>query len=185
VGFDRGVKRRLAAVEFLRTIPADERIVDIGKRITKEEADFLLAWALGAAQHILSKRAYDEPPCSAEIIDEWTQTADPVLGWIADRVLPPSKLTVVGEEPEKPRITSAAAFFDFRVWHQVEEGRAPAINQRTFTERLQAASLQGVRYIPGSNGFRGFEGLRLAPATAETKDTELWPTYPASLLQNK
>jgi hypothetical protein len=101
------------------------------------------------------RRGYEEPPCSKTIIDEWTQTADPVLGWIADRVLPPAVLTVVGEEPEKPRLTSAAVFSDFRIWYQVEEGRPPTINQRTFTERLQAASLPGVRYIPGSNGFRG------------------------------
>jgi hypothetical protein len=76
-------------------------------------------------------------------------------------------LTVVGEEPEKPRVTSAAAFQDFRIWYQAEEGRPPTITQRTFTDRLQSESLPGVRYIPGSNGFRGFEGLRLAKETKE------------------
>jgi phage/plasmid-associated DNA primase len=171
-GFDRGVKRRLAAIDFLRIIPEPERIVDIGRRIAREEPDLLLAWALGAASHILRERAYEEPPCSKTIVDEWTQTADPVLGWIADRVLPPPVLTAVGEEPEKPRVTSAAAFADFRIWYQAEEGRPPTINQRTFTERLQSESLPGVRYIPGSNGFRGFEGLRLAKETREMQAVE-------------
>jgi len=50
-GFDRGVKRRLAAIDFLRTIPEPERIVDIRKRIAREEPDLLLAWALSAAPH--------------------------------------------------------------------------------------------------------------------------------------
>ncbi len=51
---------------------------------------------------------------------------------------------------------------------QVQEGRAPAINQRTFTERLQAAGRDDMRYI-NIHGFRGFEGLRLAPETEEMK----------------
>jgi|SRR5215469_12015307 len=84
---------------------------------------------------------------------------------------PPAVLTLVGEEPEKPR--SAAAFSDFRNSYQAEEGRPPTINQRTFTERLQSASLPGVRYIPGSNGFRGFEGLRPAKETKEKMEVEL------------
>jgi phage/plasmid-associated DNA primase len=172
-GFDRGVRRRLAAIEFLHTFSLDERIEFIGKRIAHEEADYLLAWALGGAEHILSVGAYDEPECSAAIIDEWTQTADPVLGWIADRVLPPAMLTVVGEEPKRVRITSTAAFLDFRIWHQAEEGRTAAVGQRTFTDRVQAQSLPGVRYIPGSNGFRGFEGLRLKAMTEAMEDTEI------------
>jgi phage/plasmid-associated DNA primase len=172
-GFDRGVRRRLAAIEFLNTFAPDERIEFIGKRITQEEADYLLAWALGGAEHILNAGTYDEPPCSAAIIAEWTQTADPVLGWIADRVLPPATLTIVGEEPKPKRTTSAAAFLDFRIWHQAEEGRTATITQRTFTDRVQAQTLPGVRYIPGSNGFRGFEGLRLAKPTEALEDTEL------------
>ena len=44
-GMDAGVRRRLIVVEFLRTIPLSERIVDIGKRIAREEPDALLAWA--------------------------------------------------------------------------------------------------------------------------------------------
>jgi phage/plasmid-associated DNA primase len=137
-GFDRGVRRRLAVIEVLVTIPIEDRIPCIGKRITTEEADYLLAWALSAAEHILSTGTYDEPLCSDAIIKEWTQTADPALGWIADRVLPPPTLTLVGEEPKKVRVTSAEAFLDFRMWYLVEEGRPTTLTQRTFTERVQA-----------------------------------------------
>jgi putative DNA primase/helicase len=87
-GFDRGVKRRLAVIEFNRVIPVEERIDAIGLRIASEEADLLLAWALGAAEHILTKRLHAEPPCSEALVEEWCQT-DAVLAWITDRVLPP------------------------------------------------------------------------------------------------
>jgi hypothetical protein len=65
-GFDRGVKRRLAVLEFLRVIPDGERVEQIGLRIATEEADILLSWALGAAQHILTKKMFEEPPCSRD-----------------------------------------------------------------------------------------------------------------------
>jgi hypothetical protein len=42
---------------------------------------------------------------------------------------------------------------------------APRIKQARFTQDLQGAGLDGVSYIPGSNGFRGFEGLRLGKQT--------------------
>jgi phage/plasmid-associated DNA primase len=168
-GFDRGVKRRLAVIGFYRVIPLEERprTGPIGELIVQREPDLLLAWAMGAAPRILSTGIYDEPPSSQRLVDEWTNTADPVLGWINDRVLPPLTLTVAGEEPKPQRVTSAALFRDFRVWHFVEEGKATTLSQRTFTSRLEAQMLPGVRYIGGSNGFRGFEGLRLAALTPE------------------
>ncbi|WBU53018.1 hypothetical protein [Paracoccus sp. SCSIO 75233] len=43
---DRGIQRRLAVIPFNRTIPVEERIADIGKRIAAEEADLLLAWTV-------------------------------------------------------------------------------------------------------------------------------------------
>jgi phage/plasmid-associated DNA primase len=167
-GFDRGVKRRLAIIEFNRIIPMEERIYGaIGTRIVREEADLVLSWAMGAAQRILSTGAYDEPASSQRLVDEWTKTADPVPGWASDRVLPPAALMVVGEEAKPSRIPSAALFRDFRAWHLAEEGKPPSLNQRTFTSRLEALMLPGVRYIPGHNGFRGFEGIRLASLSPE------------------
>jgi phage/plasmid-associated DNA primase len=174
-GFDRGVKRRLAVLDFQRTIPKDERIPNIGKRVATEEADLLLAWALGAAEHILTKRAYEEPASSEAIVKEWTQT-DAALGWVADRVLPPLHLTVVGgvEEPKKMiRISSTDLFRDFSAWYWSEELKAPTMGRKEFISRVNGQKLPGAKYIDGSNGFRGFEGLRLAEPTDAMRDTPI------------
>ena len=169
-GMDAGVRRRLIVVEFLRTIRLSERIVDIGKRIAREEPDALLAWAVEGARRVLARGYFNEPASSKQALTEWTQTADAVAGWIADRVLP--ALEVVDSEPA--RVTSAEAFADFRLWHLAEEGQASRMKQRRFTESLRGAALPGVRYIPGYHGFRGFEGLRLKEQTGAMKAARPW-----------
>jgi phage/plasmid-associated DNA primase len=147
-------------VEFLRTIPRKDRIANIGKKIAREEAGLLLAWAVEGAQRVLEQGHYSELLSSKLALAEWTRTANPVSAWIADRVLP-----ALADVEEPPRVSSADAFADFRAWHLVNEGQTPRIKQARFTQDLQRAGLDGVRYIPGSNGFRGFEGLRLGKQT--------------------
>jgi phage/plasmid-associated DNA primase len=168
----------LCLIEFLRAIPRDERIADIGKRIAREEADLLLAWAIEGAQRVLKAGHFSEPASSKRALAEWTQTADAVAGWVSDRVLP--ALAFIDGEP--PRVTSAAAFADFRTWHLANEGQPTRMKQRRFTEDLQGAGLSGVRYIPGYHGFRGFEGLRLKELTPEMRTATsraIWDgTYP-------
>jgi phage/plasmid-associated DNA primase len=177
-GMDAGVRRRLDVVEFLRSIAKEERIANIGKRIAHEEADFLLAWAVEGAQRVLEQGHYSELASSKRALAEWTRTANPVSAWIADRVLPP-----LADVEKPPRVSGAEAFADFRAWHLVNEGQAPRIKQARFTQDLQGAGLDGVRYIPGSNGFRGFEGLRLAKLTdamqAATRKAVWDGTWPA------
>ena len=161
-GFDPGIRRRLAVLEFLRVIPVGERIERIGSRIAVEEADILLAWALGAAKHILTKRVYEEPSCSKALVTEWTQT-DPALAWFEDQHLPPEDTAPVdGEKPKKPiRISSADTFNHFCMWSWAEEGKGPLLGQKAFVDRIKPLLGPGERYVPGSNGFRGFEGMRI------------------------
>jgi P4 family phage/plasmid primase-like protien len=169
-GMDAGVRRRLLVVEFLRTIPPEERIPDIGKRIAHEEPDALLAWAVEGARRVIARGHFLEPASSKRALEEWTQTADAVAGWIADRVLPP----IEGAAAEPARVSSADAFADFRLWCMAEEGQATRMKQRRFTEDLQGAGLPGVRYIPGQHGFRGFEGLRLKEQTPAMRAARPW-----------
>jgi phage/plasmid-associated DNA primase len=177
-GMDAGVRRRLEVVDFLRTIPREDRIADIGKKIARDEAGLLLAWAVEGAQRVLEQGHYSELSSSERALAEWTRTENPVSAWIADRVLPP-----LADVEKPPRVSSADAFADFRAWHLVNEGQAPRIKQPRFTQDLQGAGLSGVTYIPGSNAFRGFEGLRLAAPTAAmmaaTRRTVWDGTWPA------
>ncbi len=62
-GMDRGVQRRLLVVPFNRTIPIEQRIENIGRRIAKEEADLLLAWAVEGASRPIRQRNFTGPLC--------------------------------------------------------------------------------------------------------------------------
>jgi putative DNA primase/helicase len=101
-GMDRGVLRRLMPIVFNRTIPEAERVPGIGQRVAEEELDLLLAWAVEGASRLLKRGRFPELASSKAALAEWAQSADPVLGWLEERVV--VGLTVVGEEP--PRVTS-------------------------------------------------------------------------------
>ena len=98
---------------------------------------------------------------SREALQEWAQGADPVLGWIEDRVIA-TTLVVVGEEP--PRVRTSKAYEDFKIWAAAEgyaPSNLPSVN--TFSQRLQAVGpSKGITYKRGGS-FRGFLGMRLRP----------------------
>jgi phage/plasmid-associated DNA primase len=96
---------------------------------------------------------------SREALQEWAQGADPVLGWIEDRVTA-APLTVVGEEP--PRVTSREGYNDFKSWAEAEGHSLTGLpNINNFVQRLRAVGpSKGINY-KRSGAFRGFEGMRL------------------------
>ena len=96
-GMDRGVLRRLMPIVFNRTIPEAERLPGIGQRVAEEELDLLLAWAVEGASRLLERGRFPELASSKEALAEWAQSADPVLGWLEERVA--VRLALVGEEP--------------------------------------------------------------------------------------
>jgi P4 family phage/plasmid primase-like protien len=158
-GMDKGVLRRLMPIAFNRKIPEGERVPHIGQRVVEEELDEVLAWAVQGAARLLDRGHFPDLTSSREALEEWSQGADPVLGWIEDRVTPVG-LSVVGEEP--PRMTSRKAYDDFKPW-AVSEGYSPnslpSVN--TFVQRLSAAGASKGIIYKRSGGFRGFLGLRL------------------------
>jgi P4 family phage/plasmid primase-like protien len=163
-GMDRGVIRRLMPIVFNRTIPAEERIPNIGQRIVADELDLVLAWAVRGAARLLERGHFPELASSREALLEWAQGADPVLGWIEDRVIL-TTFEVVGEGPQ--RITSRTAYQDFKCWAE-GEGYSPngLPNINNFVQRVRAAGPgKGIRYKHSGN-FRGFEGMRLRPLRA-------------------
>jgi phage/plasmid-associated DNA primase len=158
---DRGVIRRLMPIVFNRTIPAEERIPNIGQRIVTEELGLVLAWAVWGAARLLARGHFPDLPSSREALLEWAQGADPVLGWVEDRVIA-TALAAVGEGP--PRVRSRDAYDDFKFW-AVGEGYSPNAlpNINNFVQRVRAAGAsKGITY-KHSGGFRGFVGMRLRP----------------------
>jgi hypothetical protein len=79
--------------------------------------------------------------------------------------------------PPKIRITSADTYRHFWIWSWAEEGKAPSLGQKAFVDRVKPMLVHGERYIPGSNGFRGFEGLCLKEPTELMKSSPFyhWP----------
>jgi hypothetical protein len=160
-GMDRGVIRRLMPIVFNRTIPAEERIPNIGQRIVAEELGLVLGWAVQGAARLLERGHFPDLASSREALQEWAQGADPVLGWMEDRVIAVA-LEVVGEGP--PRVRSRDAYEDFKCW-ALGEGYSPSAlpNINNFVQRVRAAGAsKGIAY-KHSGAFRGFEGLLLRP----------------------
>jgi hypothetical protein len=110
----------------------------------------------------LKRSHFPELDCSREALQEWSQGADAVLGWIEDRVNV-TTLTVVGEEPAQ--MMSREAYQDFRHWAEGEGYSVHGLpNINTFVQRLRAAGPgKGIIY-KHSGKFRGFIGMRLKPA---------------------
>jgi P4 family phage/plasmid primase-like protien len=160
-GMDRGVLRRLMPVVFNRTIPEEERIPNIGQRVVAEELDQVLAWAVEGAARLLARGHFPELASSRGALQEWAQGADPVLGWLEDRITAVG-FSVVGEGP--PRVTSRRAHDDFKLWAVSEGYSANALpNVNAFVQRVRAAGpSKGITY-KHSGKFRGFEGMRLIP----------------------
>ena len=151
-GMDRGVQRRLLVIPFSRTIPAEERIEAIGRRIATEESDLLLGWAVAGASRLIRNRNLSIPDSCKHALDEWLFNADPVLAWLNDctEVKP-----IVDHHPAVP---TREAFVCFRNWAIAEgfkEDKLPAING--FVQRV-LANVAGVE--KRRTGFtRQFEGL--------------------------
>jgi P4 family phage/plasmid primase-like protien len=155
-GMDRGVQRRLLVIPFDRTIPPDERVEHIGRRIVEEEMDLLLDWTVGGAARLIKRGYFSEPSSCKQALREWILGADPVLAWLEEGVT-----IVIGEYA--PEVTVAEAFKHFSAW-AIDQGYAEATLPRTnnFSQRVLAAG-KGIGKRRGGKG-RYFTGLRLPPA---------------------
>ena len=159
-GIDRGVKRRLRLLMFNRTIPKEDRIKNIGTRIGKEEPDLLLALVVGGASRLIKNGEFTNPTSSDEALEEWVFAADPVIGWLVEKV----KIVEIDRNGDgslpTPNVRTRTAYQEFCKWASSEgykSDRLPA--QRGFTDRVMAAEpARGVEYRRTSKG-RYFIGL--------------------------
>ena len=158
-GMDEGVVRRLAILEFNRTIPEEERIPRIGQRIAAEEGDNLLAWAIEGASRVIQRGGLIPLDSSRDAVREWAHTSDIVQGWLAERCA----------YVQGPPIATAQFHDDFQRWASLN-----GYNERTtpkaaaFSKRVIAAS-QGKVEAVRADGHRALTGLQLKPLTQSLK----------------
>lgn len=158
-GMDQGVVRRLAILEFNRTIPEEERIPRIGSRIAAEEGDQLIAWAIEGAQRVLKRGHLMELETSREAVREWAHTADIVQSWLSERC------AYVQREP----IATQLLYQDFREWalqNGYHERTLPTV--ATFGKRIVTAS-QGKVEAVRADGQRALKGIALKSVTHSSR----------------
>ena len=151
-GMDRGVQRRLLVIQFHRVIPTEERVEAIGRRITDEEADLLLAWAVDGAARLIRRRDFSIPATSKAALSDWLYGADPVLAWLDERV---EIRPIVGDTP---KLRTSYAHEQFQAWALAEgfkRDTLPAVNG--FVQRIKA-NAPGIEYRRSGEG-RFFLGM--------------------------
>ncbi|EKE44937.1 putative ATPase [Oceaniovalibus guishaninsula JLT2003] len=140
------MQRRLLLITFTRTIPLEERVEDIGKRIAAEEPDLLLAWAVEGASRLIRQRNYAIPQSCHEELLEWVLSEDPVAAWVDACV------KVVPIVNGGPTIATRDAHLRFQNWALAEgykPEKLPAING--FVQRVQAR-VAGIQHKRTSSG---------------------------------
>jgi hypothetical protein len=153
-GIDRGVLRRLI-LQFNRVIPKEERDGKVD-RLPSDHADDFLAWIVDGSSRYVRQGGFTVPTSSEAALKYWAQQADPVFGWIADRVSPACAVD--------DKCSSAVAYDDFECYCQAElrmrDRDIPRL--RIFVDRCKAAlkTTSNIRHVHSGN-FRGFNGMRL------------------------
>ena len=149
-GFDRGVQRRLAVLEFNRSIPKAEQIVRIGARVAEEEAAELLAFAVFGARKALKRGSFKEPPSSIRSLQSWIYDADAVLAWMEARL----------EQRPKAELSVKDAYADFKVWAEDQGFRAERLPQVAAFSRRVTSQDRGIERRRAASG-RSFTGVKL------------------------
>ncbi|MGC6499974.1 MAG: DNA primase family protein [Henriciella sp.] len=155
-GMDRGVRRRLAILAFDRTIPAEERIKDLGKRIAREEANAMLAMAVAGAVRLLRQGCFTETASGRQRMAEWVLVSDMVAAFFEDNEV----VEITGERDDK--VTSKDAYVAFASWAKSEgipDIRRPTHSQ--FTERAKGLDLSKIRVARTGKKGTVFYGVRL------------------------
>jgi hypothetical protein len=114
-GVDGGVYRRLLFVPFERTIPMEERIPHLGDRITVEEPDLLLAFAILGLERLIKQQAFSLPEVCKHARDEAVEEADLVRAFA-------KTCLVRGKAKDEPD-SAARVYNAFLEWYRKQGGK--------------------------------------------------------------
>lgn len=153
-GMDRGVRRRLRVLTFDRTIPEDERVPGIGRRICDEEPSLALDFFVQGAGRLIRQRKFSEPASSGIAEREWLIGSDPVSAWLEEEV-------IIDAAAEPYPVSEAHRQF---IRWATEEGFAndalPPVN--IFSQRVRAADPQVKNTRTGTGRY--LTGIRIRHA---------------------
>jgi len=165
-GIGHEIRRRLLILTFNRSIPKEEQDESVERLAETHPNELLAAIVEGASRYI--RQGFTIPASSDEAMQEWSQTTDPVLSWLADRV---ERLAEVGN---KTRTTTAYSDFKRYCWVELQMQEKDIPGRKSFIVRVKAACRSNPAYEniehSHSGDSRGFKRMRLRPLTVEMLD---------------
>jgi putative DNA primase/helicase len=138
-----GFWRRVAVIRFSRTIPADERIRDLGHLMAKQEGAAIVSWFIRGAVSLLERGEYVLPPSHHAAVEAWRQRADIVREWLSECTEPTTDTEAM--------ISKERAWGAFGSW-VAESNFKGSPNRSTFYERMAGAGHQAKRRALGKSG---------------------------------
>jgi P4 family phage/plasmid primase-like protien len=149
-GIDRGCKRRLLVLEFIKSIPTADMIPNIAQKILDSEYSLLLNWAIAGASRRIAQKDFTIPDSSADTLEEWVRDTDSVRAWVRDRVKLDEK-----ERPSWPGYKPSDAMDQFYMWaveRHYDKYRLPKLSE--FTQRM-IEMFPSCKRTKDSSRFRG------------------------------
>jgi phage/plasmid-associated DNA primase len=73
---DGGIVRRLLPIEFMHQLKDEECDPDLVSKILRDEADYLLHFAVQGARRLISRGEFTIPASSRELLQQWVHDAD-------------------------------------------------------------------------------------------------------------
>lgn len=150
-GVDEAMRRRLHLVPFTVTIPAEERDLDLPKKLEAEWPE-ILRWAIDGCRQ-WQREGLNPPSCVQEATEEYLDAEDAFSLWIEE---------CATEDPNAFE-SSKALYNSWRRW--AEQAGEFVGSKKRLSRELQKRGYEQKRH--GSAGTRGYVGLRLDPVEDE------------------
>lgn len=157
-GVDQGVKRRLLILPCNRVVPPSEQVENIALRILREEADLLLAWALGGARRLWKNKNFSTSDEVEGNMEEWLQDVDPAHGWSTNGI------KITGNKSDW--VWAQDAYIHFTAWAKSQLSGAQLPSQRSLTERVVAIGNGQIAKVRGAEGMK-LSGIKLLALPGE------------------
>ncbi|MCP5413274.1 MAG: hypothetical protein H6961_01440 [Chromatiaceae bacterium] len=139
---------RWLIVEFGASVPREQQIKDLEKRIVGEELPGLLWWAMVGAQRVVLKGGFTETATTRRLIEKWKINANSVLSFLADEDV----VRLTGDE--KDFVTPAQLYQRYTSWCR-ENNRHP-FGKHAALDEFRGKLTEG-RNAPSERVFRGIK----------------------------